>query len=164
MNTIAAMSYLEESLAASSNFQVWIEATGTPTEKIAAVKARVHITIVEDAATASRPFALIMRGDSASAQRNSFGVSDGFAKSGSLRLVFTADRNTANPEASEIETFAATVESIIDDVLDVSGQGGYLSIEGLELVEAPGLAAPENYEADDTAAEWIDCEYSVGWK
>lgn len=164
MNTIAAMDYLEESLAASSNFQVWIEATGTPTEKIAAVKARVHITIVEDAATASRPLGLIMRGDSASAERNSFGASDGFAKSGLLRLAFTADRNTENTETVEIEAFAATVESIIDDVLDVSGQGGYLSIESIELVEAPGLAAPENYEADETPAAWIDCEYNVGWK
>lgn len=164
MNTIAAMSYLEESLAASTSFQDWIGATGTTEERVIAAKARVHITIVEDAATADRPLALIMRGDSASAERNSFGVSDGFAKNGSLRLVFTADRDTENTEASEIEAFAATVESTIDDILDVSGQAGYLSIENLELTEAPGLAAPENYEADDTAAEWIDCEYGINWR
>lgn len=142
---------LEESLAASVTFRTWTE-----TENAEAAKERIHQWEVDEEGLV-RPLALITPGENYEAERTAFGTGDWHRHRGELRLTLEAAFDTEETVAANVTIFSLSTGKIIQEVLAVSGRGGYLAIERLERIDGPGMA-------HEDAKERIIAEtYSVNW-
>ena len=148
-----AMALLKESLAASDDFRTWVGAGD-----VAAAKLRIHTTAV--AAEATRPFCWIKVGSASTAELAAGGANDKFDGGGSVVVSFEAERTGTN-EITEVEAFAATIEAIIDDVLAVSGTGGYLAIKRSEMIEGYGIEGAAEFDGDATKDKFCQAAFEI---
>jgi hypothetical protein len=160
VNYSAVKELLKESIAISTSFQTWIEATGDAAAKLAAAKARIHTTSL-NFDTATRPNVLIRIGNSSSAEKIAGGTHDFFDRHGSLLVFFTADRAGDTADITALEAFASTVADVMDDVLDVSGTGGYLAIENVEIEDPFAINSPDELDSDQAEDIYCICSYQV---
>lgn len=137
--------YLVESIADSAAFHTWIGATGTGPEKNAAAKLQIY-KYAKDEADITRPCAFIMRGPDYEAERIGHGSADEYRHTGSLVLQLEQDLPADTDLDAAFAAFSAVTEAIIDDLLEVSGGGGYLSIQRLRKTEGPGLGYADQEE------------------
>ena len=127
---------LRNLLAESTAFQVAIGATGTPTQKIAAAKLRLHRTayVPEEDPGFERPFGLLCSmGNDKSEKRG------GFLMGGDIELRLEKDipaEYKDDPENAEID-FENFYEGVMLDAMNLSGQPGYFAINSWDVIEGP---------------------------
>lgn len=152
-----AMTNLANSVGKSATFRAWVGATGgTELENQAAAEARCYKTTVT---SETRPFALMTAGPGFSAVRHAGGARDHYAKTGQLTLwLEDLQANVSGDTDSEkMDSFLATVMDILDEILALSGTGGYLSIA--EITDAH----PPAFGGEDDAEPVILASYTITW-
>lgn len=126
---------LQNLVAESTTFQNAIGAEGTPEEKIAAAKLRLHLTAYE-AEAYTRPFGLIVNTGAGTDE----GVATGeFAGGGDMELRLEAsidEQYKDDPMNAELD-FLNFVEGVIADCKRLSSQPGYLAINNIDVIEGP---------------------------
>ncbi len=142
--------YLIENVANSATFQTW-----TGAEDATEAKAFIHKIEMDPAST--KPRALITPGPDRTAERTGFGPKDVYRHTGELRLWFEKAKVKANPLRTEVGAFLIAVDVIFDEILDLSGTAGRLSIQRMEIAEEPAVSGEEN------EIEIISVCYSVHW-
>ena len=150
--TVAA-GLLEESIAAAATFRTW-----TGTGDATAAKARIHLWEVAEAdLTDARPTAVITVGGDYHAERIAYGSGDQHQQTGELQLTLEAEYDTTDTVTNNINDFAVTTGKIVNEILAVSGRGGYLAIAALHRIDGPGLAN------EDEVSRIVAETYSVRW-
>ena len=153
-----AMVNLKNLLAESSMFQTAIGATGTPEEKIAAAKLRIHLTAYDRPAGAdfTRPFALIAKTGNDTNEKVATNAS---LVAGDMELRFDRDISEAykdDPGNAELE-FLNFIDAIIADMWNLSNQPGYFAINSINITEGPT-------QIENEAGAYIQgIRLSVGW-
>jgi len=130
-----AKKYLRNMLAECAAFQDAIGAEGEPAEKIAAAKARIHITAYQ-ADSLTRPFAVIMSSGNDANSSPALGL---YVPGGDIELRFEAAINanyTGDPENAEIE-FENFYEQVMAEAQVLSGQAGYFAFNSWQVIEGP---------------------------
>ena len=133
-----AMVNLKNLLAESATFQEAIGATGTPAEKIAAAKLRIHLTAYDRPAGAdfTRPFALICKTGNDTNEKVATNTS---LVGGDMELRFDKNISEAykdDPGNAELE-FLNFIDFVIADMQNLGNQPGYLAIGAIDIIEGP---------------------------
>ena len=155
-----AMNYLQASVGKGATFRTWVGATGgTEEENQAAAEARCHLTTVATDDDTDWPFAVISGGLSFQAERIAGGAHDYYEKSGALELWFeNLQANVAGATAAlKMAGFLVTVMAVVDEILDLSGGAGYLSITRLATEQRPGFGE------DDKKRPTLTVSFAVEW-
>jgi len=150
-----AMVNLRNLVAESAAFQDAIGAEGTPEEKIAAAKLRLHLTAYE-AEEYVRPFGLIVN----TGNNTDEGIASGeFAAGGDLELRFEDDiTEEYKDDAMNAELdFLNFAEAVIADCRQLSSQPGYFAINNIDVIEGP-----QQYETEADVYVY-GIRYNVNW-
>lgn len=133
-----AMINLRNLIAESSTFQTAIGATGTPAEKLAAAKLRIHLTAYERPADSDfvRPFALVCKtgGDTNEAVATNMSEAGG-----TMELRFDQDLKKEyleDPGNAELY-FLNFVDGVIADMWSQSNEPGYFALQAVDVIEGP---------------------------
>jgi hypothetical protein len=125
-------------LSKSSSFQTWVDADDDE-------EALESIHIVAIAADAvERPLALINIGDHWSSAIHAGGTHNSFTRTGSLALIFEVDVLEDDDDEEAAYAFLDAVGAIIDEVEELSGQGGYLSIHEISMLDPPARSIDDD--------------------
>jgi len=154
--TIAALTNLRTLLADCEAFRAWVGAADA-TE----AKARIY-RVAEDAADATRPFALVAAGDDDDSEFDSAGAANFFAAAGSLILRFEADvrsKYSADDAKAEID-FSNQVGTVLAEMKALAGSGAYLNIREIDMTMPPARSSIEEQEAGD---DYFQIELEVRW-
>jgi len=145
------ITYLIENVADSTAFRTWVGAANN-----AAAKLHIFDTAETDP---PMPFAIITTEDM-KAQRIGTGGSDSYSWEGSLALWFDAVAGYTDDRDS-IAAFTTVVQAIIEQVLALSGQAGYLSIARVGT-EGAGFAEIDRKNA--SGKKTVRIKYTIEWK
>jgi hypothetical protein len=140
-----------ESLAGSAAFRTWVAAADA-----AEAKAFIHDTEA-DSDEIIRPCAIIGPGPDFEAERVSFGPVDRYDKRGALALWLEADKALAAAIRTAAVSLATTADAVVNEMLDLSGTSGCLSIQRLTLAEPAAV-----YREGD--AEIAVIKYLLYWR
>jgi hypothetical protein len=138
-----ALLRLRAMVAASSNFQSWV---GALSAEDALDSIFLHCEEGESAALAAlRPFALIHYGEKWESPMLAGGSKNFHLDEFSLELHFEADTEASLVDApgDALTDFANQIGPIVDDILDLSGQSGYLAINNLSFTDGPPWRSDE---------------------
>jgi hypothetical protein len=148
--------YLRTSLANSLAFQ---NVTGTNSYATAIVHTYINGMDRDADLMTLAPFALIKSDGERSWERVGYGT-DKYTDNGSLTLSFDIPIDGSEGALTDSGQLAAAIAScdlIINDLLDFSGQGGYLAIETTKRIEA----FLPNEEDDE---QLITVAYQIDWR
>ena len=143
------MQNLRDLVAASTSFQDWIGATGTPAEKLAAAKARIYM-VAEDSPALPCGYVRF----ASPADWRSFAVAGGavlhFSHGGTLQLAFEATVASGLDDDDAEITFFNNVDAVISDIEDLAGSDGYFAARSIEVFRGPIRAsADESHSTGD---------------
>ncbi len=129
---------LRDLLAESTTFQDAIGATGTPEEKIAAAKLRLHRTAYTPSGDFERPFGLLT---STGNDKNESNAVYQFAVGGDIELRLERDipqqyRPDSKCENAEVD-FENFYEGVMADAMALSVNPGCLAINSWDIIEGP---------------------------
>jgi len=149
---------LQTLLANCSAWQMWL---GVST--VAAARARTYMAYVS-ASSLTRPFAVITQGDSWSYNMIAGGARNHFQEGGSLVLMFEAGVSVAYQAEAAVDDaaleFLNNVGGVIDDMSELAGSGGYLSIQRIMQRDPPERNFP-NRSGEGDHFHWMS--FNVEW-
>ncbi len=164
-----AQNHLRVSLADCATFRAWVGATGDDAQQQA--RDRIHdeglpepplgVVYSLEEIQALRPHAIIST-LSFRSEHDSSGSGFGFAHSGILVLRLEQDVPTdiANDMAEIGRRFTNLVGAIWDELEALSGGGGYLAIESIDMGEPFGRSAEQDAES---IGDFVRVELTITW-
>ncbi len=147
------LAHLRTLVANCSSFQSWTGAANA-----AAAEAFIHLVNLPDDSLV-RPYVLIDFNDKWKSQK----VAEfQFEKRGELYLLFEDDVAVANQasEADAVFDFMNNVGAVLEEMMSLSGQNGYLNLVEIEINDQPERTTSEESEMNE---DYYTASFDVVW-
>jgi len=154
-----AMDNVADLLSNSTNWQSWTGAVDAD-----AAKAFIHQQR-EDPSSEPRPLALLSMDEESEwmSEKQAGGAQDHFFDIWTFSLVFQ-DNITESDSTDKFYDFLNNVSSVIDDMLNLSGRSGNVSIDSIKKNLGPGILGLEQRAVDEESFSGGGDAYTIGFE